>query len=114
MATQDLNAAKTPDDGEEKDEIKPTDMGMPPSFYDADVEKWTNKFKGHVTAREAHKKQMARTMHVTCLTRNTNIKSVDDRPKKGKKGASVVQTTEAEKNAKPSLFNQVLKRRKSR
>lgn len=84
---------------------------MPPSFYDADVDRWSKKFAAHVTARAAQKKQMGKTMTITCLTRNTNIKSVDDRGK-GKKGKSVVKN--ADEKQGESLFDNVMKRRASR
>ena len=53
---------------------------------------------------------MARTQDINCLTRNTNIKSEDAPKAKGKKGAQAAESVDA----KPSLFGQVLKRRKSR
>ena len=56
---------------------------------------------------------MGRTQEMTCLTRNTNIK-IDDGDTAGKsKGKRGTQVAEAVEN-KPSLFNQVLKRRRSR
>ena len=58
---------------------------------------------------------MARTQDINCLTSNTNIKAEDEydgKSRKGGKGKSSQAVDQAEK--KPSLFSQVLKRRKSR
>lgn len=55
---------------------------------------------------------MGRTMEITCLTRNTNIRSEEPARRKGKKLTSQEPTMKA--NDKPSLFNKVLKRRASR
>jgi hypothetical protein len=56
---------------------------------------------------------VGRTQEISCLTRNTNIKTEDNDAtgkSKGKKGSVPVEISEN----KPSLFNQVLKRRRSR
>lgn len=82
-----------------------------PSFYHKDIEFWQNKFQKHIKERDHHKRQLAKTQEINCLTRNTNIKAEEaGGGKKSKKGAPVSESVDN----KPSLFNQVLKRRRSR
>jgi hypothetical protein len=90
-----------------------TTIPNPPSFYYDDIEKWNKKFQKHVRERDNFKRQLQKTQEISCLTRNTNIRSNDDlaggdQGKKHKKGASVGV------DGKNSLFDKVLKRRKSR
>ena len=49
----------------------------PPSFYDDDMNKWSKKFENHIKERALAKKLMSRTQTLSCLTKNTNIKSDD-------------------------------------
>jgi hypothetical protein len=87
----------------------------PPSFYYNDIEKWNKKFAKHIKERDHFKRQFARTSQMTCLTRNTNVKigedSIAQTGRKGKKAGVSIDPNDANR---PSLFNQVLKRRKSR
>ena len=54
-------------------------------------------------------------MEVSCLTRNTNIRVDDGTGKRGRKGKSTAPSASIDATSKqPSLFNQVLKRRRSR
>lgn len=78
----------------------------PPSFYYNDIEKWNNKFAKHIKERDYFKKQFQKTSELTCLTKNTNVIALED----GGKGSKSADP----KDNRPSLFNQVLKRRKSR
>lgn len=57
---------------------------------------------------------MGRTMEISCLTRNTNIRSEEParRTRKGK--TTMTSEPNQAANAKPSLFGKVLKRRRSR
>lgn len=111
------NAAKADDEeGTKEGSQKPIESTIPnpPSFYYDDIEKWNKKFAKHIRERDNFKRQFQKTQEMSCLTKNTNIKSNDDIPggdhgKKHRKGASV-----GEDNKQHSLFNQVLKRRKSR
>jgi hypothetical protein len=77
----------------------------PPSFYYNDIEKWNAKFTKHIKERDYIKKQFCKASELTCRTFNTNVKAPED----GSKIKSVDQ-----KDGRPSLFKQVLKRRKSR
>jgi hypothetical protein len=70
------------------------------------------KFKRDVDARAAQKRQIGRISEVSCLTRNTNIRA-DGEGGRGKRGRSQANTNVGE-DAQKSLFNHVLKRRKSR
>lgn len=56
---------------------------------------------------------MGRTMEITCLTRNTNIRS-EEPARRTKGGKKMSQEPTLKNNEKPSLFNKVLKRRASR
>lgn len=87
-------------------------MAQGPSFYYKDIEFWQGKFAKHIKERDAHKRYLAKTQDINCLTRNTNIKTDQDEhvSRKGKKAGTVAESTDKG----PSLFNQVLKRRKSR
>ena len=76
---------------------------MPPSFYDADIDKWYGKFRKDVEAREKQKKVLGRVSEITCLTRNTNIRADDDGVKRGKRGKT--QLAAADEKGKNSLFN---------
>ena len=84
---------------------------MPPSFYDADVDRWYKKFSKHIDDREKQKKQMSKTMHITCRTVNTNIRAVDDMPKKGKAASKSIEKAAPDG---PSEFTRVMGRRRSR
>ena len=64
--------------------------------------------------RDYIKKQLQKNYDITCLTRNTNVKTEDDAQKTEKKGGKEKKSEAVESEARPSLFNQVLKRRKSR
>ena len=91
-------------------------VANPPSFYQDHVDKWHAKFAKAVKDRENTKRQLGRTMEVSCLTRNTNIRVDDGTGKRGKRGKSTAPSTsiDAAAQGKQSLFNQVLKRRRSR
>ena len=112
----DKNRAGGEDDEgkDDNDDVKKLETTIPmgPSFLDKDMQYWQNKFQKHNKEREVYKKYMGRTQEMTCLTRNTNIRAdeEDAGKSKTKKGTQPAETTEA----KPSLFNQVLKRRRSR
>lgn len=99
---------------DEGDDLKKLETTIPmgPSFLEKDMMYWQNKFQKHNKEREMFKKYMGRTMEMTCLTRNTNIKAEEDDggKSKTKKGSQPAEATDS----KPSLFNQVLKRRRSR
>ena len=110
--------SNTDEDGEGgKDEMPKgiETVPNPPSFYYNDIEKWNKKFAKHIKERDHFKRQFARTSQMTCLTRNTNVKIGDDSiaqtGRKGKKAGVSIDPNDANR---PSLFNQVLKRRKSR
>ena len=64
---------------------------------------WQNKFAKYNKERDAHKKYLGRTQEISCLTRNTNIKTDDNDggKSKGKKGA---KKDEEPTDNKPSLF----------
>jgi hypothetical protein len=82
----------------------------PPSFYYNDIEKWNAKFSKHIKERDQEKRQMAKTHTLSLHTRNTNIKAPEDVSNGVKgKGGSLDPA-----NGRSSLFNTVLKRRKSR
>ena len=70
----------------------------PPAFFEDDMNKWKLKFAQAIKDREIMKKQMMKTLDVTCLTRNTNVKSLDS-----DRGIS-----------DKTLFGKVMKRRNSR
>lgn len=74
----------------------------PFSFYDDDIQRWNKKFEKHIQQREIHKKHIAKTQNIHCLTKNTNIKIED------------TNTGVTKKVENKSLFEKVLKRRKSR
>lgn len=95
------------DDEEGKEESKKAldTVPNPPSFYYNDIEKWNAKFSKHIKEREYFKKQFQKTSQLTCRTFNTNIKEADK---------PVGSKSVDPKGDRPSLFNQVLKRRKSR
>lgn len=104
------------EEGQEENDAggKPAEtVPVPPSFYDADIDRWYGKFKKDVEARQTQKKQLARVSDITCLTRNTNIRTEDDGGH-GKKRGKTQLATGGDDKGKNSLFNQVLKRRKSR
>ena len=67
------------DDTSQKGETnKPSEtIPNPPSFFDEDMTKWKNKFAKSIREREIFKKDFAKTQELTCLTRNTNIRSSD-------------------------------------
>lgn len=93
---------------EGKEEIKKAmdTVPNPPSFYYNDIDKWNAKFAKHIKERDYFKKQFQKTSELTCRTTNTNIKALEDGGKSSKSADP--------KDNKHSLFNQVLKRRKSR
>ena len=95
------------EDEEGKEESKKAldTVPNPPSFYYNDIEKWNAKFSKHIKEREYFKKQFQKTSQLTCRTFNTNIKEADK---------PVGSKSVDPKSDRPSLFNQVLKRRKSR
>lgn len=83
----------------------------PPSFYENDMDKWRNKFAKHIKEREFVKKMMAKTQNINCLTKNTNIRTDNELDAQGRlsnRGKSL------EPDMNNSLFQKVLKRRKSR
>ena len=107
--------SNTDEDGEGGKDDAPKGMETvpnPPSFFYNDKEKWEKKFAKHIKERELFKKQFARHSQQTCLTKNTNVKVSEDSigQKKNKKGGASI---DHDAN-RPSLFNQVLKRRNSR
>ena len=95
------------EDEEGKEESKKAldTVPNPPSFYYNDIEKWNAKFSKHIKEREYFKKQFQKTSNLTCRTFNTNIKEAEK---------PVGSKSVDPKGDRPSLFNQVLKRRKSR
>lgn len=118
-----LGASQSKKKGKDEDDENKEDQGNmltstvanPPSFYQDHVDKWQAKFAKAVKDREAQKRAMGRTMEVSCLTRNTNIRVDDGTGKRGKRGKSTAPSQSIDAtNGKPSLFNQVLKRRRSR
>lgn len=106
------------DDDENKeaqDQGKPAEtIPNPPSFYYNDMEKWKAKFANHIKQRDAFKRQFTRTQELTCLTRNTNLKSAEEQAAAAKGGKGKGASVDPGEANKSSLFNQVLKRRKSR
>jgi hypothetical protein len=73
--------------------------------------KWKNKFAKSIKEREMFKKDFAKTQELTCLTRNTNIRTaeLDAIDLSNKAG-----TESKDPKRGGSLFTKVLKRRKSR
>jgi hypothetical protein len=71
------------------------------------MDKWKEKFNKAIEERKQFKKDFNKTQVLSCLTRNTNLKSTDVDRARG-------QSVEPSDKEGGSLFNKVLKRRKSR
>ena len=50
---------------------------QPPSFYEAEMTKWKNKFSQVVAERQAYKKRYLSTERKTILATNDNFKGID-------------------------------------
>ena len=102
---KDRKGAAKADQGEENASNKGGNAGgandRPPAFFDDDMSKWKLKFSQAIQDRALVKRQMLKTLDVSCLTRNTNIKSIES----GDKTNGLDDKT---------LFGKVMKRRNSR
>ena len=58
---------------EAEQKLKKQAGGQPPSFYNNDIEKWTQKFDKQVKDREEFKKNNFAKLEITPVTVNTNL-----------------------------------------
>lgn len=92
----------------------------PPRFFDKEMENWKKKFSNAVKQRETIKKLITRTDQISCRTQNINLKqSTADSGRVFAKSLGKNNTTKgnsrgSDRDQSNSLFQQVLKRRKSR
>lgn len=118
----DLAATNKSDLKAEGEEVSKKDrteslIASPPSFYDRDMEKWKQKFQKHIKEREIFKRNYQKTMEMTCFTRNTNVRKTENdeqEPVAQSKRGKSIDPKKGEKEKPGSLFNKVMKRRKSR
>lgn len=61
-----------------------------------------------------YKRQFARTSELTFLTKNTNVKEPEQKAQTSRKGKKGGLSADPNETGRPSLFNRVLKKRKSR